>query len=67
MINAAQYAKSRFLSLVTLTGFSPDNPLRQLGDLNLWVNSRAYNVVELTHHIWLAAVKIDRRRGIPAT
>jgi hypothetical protein len=38
-----------------LSGFDPANPLRALGDLNLWVNSRAYNVVETTHQSWLLA------------
>ncbi len=56
MVNAARYARGRGLRLVTLTGFAATNPLRQLGDLNFWVNSRSYNVVEMTHHIWLLAV-----------
>jgi len=30
--------------------------LRVLGQLNFWVDSRAYNIVEMTHHIWLLAV-----------
>ena len=56
MINAARYARSAGLVLVTLTGFSQDNPVKKLGDLNIWVDSRAYNVVEMTHQIWLLAV-----------
>ena len=32
------------------------SPLRKLGALNFWVDSRAYNVVEMTHQIWLLAV-----------
>ena len=43
-------------TLVTLTGFSPDNPLRQMGDLSLWLDSRLYNVVESVHQIWLLMV-----------
>ena len=45
--------------MVTLSGFQATNPLRKLGDLNLWVNSETYNVVETTHQSWLLAV-IDR-------
>jgi hypothetical protein len=25
-------------------------------DLNLWVNSRAYNLIEMVHHFWLLCV-----------
>ena len=56
MVNAARYARERGLKLVTFTGLAPDNPLRALGELNFWVDSRAYNVIEMTHHIWLLAV-----------
>ena len=56
MILAAQYALERGLTLVTFTGFSAQNPLKALGQLNLWVNSQAYNIVEMTHQIWLLAV-----------
>lgn len=35
--------------IVTLSGFSPGNPLRGLGDLNFYVSSGAYGHVELTH------------------
>ena len=56
MVQAAQYAALRGLEVVTLTGFAPDNPLKMIGRLNLWVNSRAYNLIEMTHQIWLLAV-----------
>lgn len=56
MLQAARAASAKGLAVVTLTGFTPDNPLRALGRLNLWVDSRVYNVVEMTHHIWLLAV-----------
>jgi D-sedoheptulose 7-phosphate isomerase len=56
MVQGGRYASSRGLTVVTFTGFDERNPLKQLGDLNFWVESRAYNVVEMTHHIWLLAV-----------
>ncbi len=55
MVNAAAYAVQSGFKLVTLTGFAEDNPLRGLGQINFWVNSQVYNVVEMTHHIWLLA------------
>ena len=56
MVNGAEQANAMGLAIVSLTGFSPDNPLRRLGDLNLWVESNSYNIVEMTHHVWLLAV-----------
>lgn len=59
VVNAARSAKLRGLQAVTLSGFDGDNPLRTAGDINLWVNSRNYNVVESTHQTWLLAC-VDR-------
>lgn len=56
ILNGALQAKGMDLSLVTLSGFSEENPLRQLGDVNLWVESTAYNIVEMTHHVWLLSI-----------
>ena len=56
MVNAARRAREQGLRVVTFTGFASDNPLRALGELNVWVDSRAYNIVEMMHHIWLLAV-----------
>ena len=56
MLNGASQAKEMNLPLVTLSGFRADNPLRTMGDVNLWVDSTAYNIVEMTHHVWLLAI-----------
>ena len=57
MINATASARAKkFSKIVTLSGFEEDNPLRKSGDINLWVNSRAYNFVENLHQIWLLAI-----------
>ncbi len=45
-----------FSKIVTLSGMKSDNPLRKLGDLNLWVDSLAYNHIENIHQFWLLAV-----------
>ena len=47
--------KGNFKAVVTFSGFEQDNHLRQLGDINLWVDSKAYNFVENMHQIWLLA------------
>jgi len=57
MINATASARAKkFSKIVTLSGFEEDNPLRKSGDINLWVNSRAYNFVENLHQIWLLSL-----------
>ena len=56
MIVAADYVRSREHTVITFTGFAADNPLKMRGTLNFWVDSRAYNIVEMTHQIWLLAV-----------
>lgn len=59
IVNAAARARERGLRIVTLSGFDANNPLRAAGDLNLWVDSHQYNIVETTHQSWLLAA-IDR-------
>ena len=56
MLIGANKAKSIDAGIITLSGFLEDNPLRKLGYINLWVDSKEYNIVEMTHHIWLLAV-----------
>ena len=56
ILNAAEKATKMGLSVITVSGFLTDNPLRKLGDLNLWVDSTEYNIVEMTHHVWLVAM-----------
>ena len=56
VVNAAKRAKELNMSVLSFSGFKSDNPLRNLGDINFWVDSKAYNIVEMTHHIWLLAV-----------
>ena len=59
VINAGKIAHERGMKLITFSGFQSDNPLRALGDLNFWVDNSEYNIVEMTHHVWLLAM-VDR-------
>lgn len=42
-------ASSRASKIVTLSGFEPNNPLRERGHLNFYVHSGDYGVVECAH------------------
>jgi len=48
--------KKSFSKVITLSGMNSDNPLRKLGDINLWVNSMAYNHIENIHQFWLLSI-----------
>ena len=56
IINGAVASKKIGANLITLSGFSPDNPLRNLGDVNLYAKSDNYNHVETVHQVWLLSI-----------
>ena len=56
MIKAAGIARAMDIKVVTFSGFLSDNPLKQCGDINLWVDSKAYNIIENMHMVWLTAI-----------
>ncbi len=49
ILNAVQVAKKFGVKTITLSGFSEENPLRLVGDYNLWLNSKDYGQVEIGH------------------
>jgi len=49
ILNGALAAKKRGCWVMTLSGFTPDNLLRNLGDINVYVPSTEYGFVEITH------------------
>ena len=56
VVNAAQYVNDNGISLITFTGFSKENPLKKRGDINFWIDSKAYNIIEGVHQIWLLSI-----------
>jgi phosphoheptose isomerase len=56
ILNAVSQAAKIGLTIVTLSGMDSNNPLRSAGDVNFWVGSRAYNVVETAHQFMLMSV-----------
>ena len=57
MINGANQArKKKIKKIITFTGNSEDNKLKKLGDINFWVNSKAYNHIENVHQILLLSL-----------
>ena len=56
IINGAKKALEIGVPLITLTGFSENNPLNKLGNINFWADSSTYNIVESIHQMWLLSV-----------
>jgi len=56
IINAAKYSKDNGIHTISFSGFESTNPLKQLGDINFWVNSKAYNIIESIHQVWLLMI-----------
>lgn len=51
ILKAAKAAADRGCTVVTMSGFGPDNPLRKAGELNFYVPSNGYGFVETAHAI----------------
>ena len=56
IINAAKYCSTNKINLITLSGFSKDNELSKLGNVNFFVSSNNYNYIEITHLIILVSI-----------
>jgi len=57
IIKACIAAKRKsFSKIITFTGHSIKNPVKKLGNINLWVNSKAYNQIENIHQFWLLSL-----------
>ena len=57
MIYGCEAARTKkFSNIITFTGNDENNPLAKIGDVNFWINSKAYNFIENIHQIWLLSI-----------
>jgi D-sedoheptulose 7-phosphate isomerase len=49
ILNAVAAARSAGCKVISFSGFEINNPLSRLGDLNFYVDSKAYGFVEVAH------------------
>lgn len=56
IINAIEVAHLKGASVITLTGFKPDNKVKQMGEYNLYVPCMEYGIVESIHNMILQQV-----------
>lgn len=66
IINAIDVAKRKGAAVITLTGFKPDNKVKQLGDINVYVPCERYGIVESIHNLILQQIvdEIMDRDGV---
>ena len=58
IVNAAKWCSKSNLKFITLTGNNSNNPLKKTNTkgINFWINSKAYNHIELAHLFILLSV-----------
>ncbi len=62
--NAAAEMRGLRGKAITLSGFKRDNPLRSLGDVNFWLDSSDYGMVEIGHQFVLHNIADRLRLGM---
>jgi D-sedoheptulose 7-phosphate isomerase len=65
ILRAAAAGAAAGMRTITMSGFTPDNPLRQRGEIGFYVPSHSYGFVEITHlalcHCIIDTI-VERRR-----
>lgn len=57
IINAVSVAKKQKIKkIITFSGHDKNNPLKKSGDINFWIDSKAYNYIENIHQLWLLSL-----------
>jgi D-sedoheptulose 7-phosphate isomerase len=65
ILKAVEAAQLAGCSVVTLSGFKPDNPLRRKGEVNFYIASDRYGFVEIGHLTICHAI-LDFLCGLPS-
>ena len=64
LVNGIKYANLNNIKTASMTGSDQNNTLNKNSDCSLWVNSKAYNIVESMHTILITLI-IDLFVGHP--
>lgn len=56
IINGAKKANEMGLKVISFTGFKKDSEVSKNSNLNFWVDSNEYNIIEMAHHVWLVSI-----------
>ncbi len=66
ILRAVQVAQQTGCSVITLSGFADDNPLRSMGEVNFYVALSDYGLVEVAHTALIHAV-VELKRASTLT
>lgn len=66
IINAIETVCAKRTSIITFTGFEPDNKVKRMGDINVYVPCKKYGIVESIHNLILQQIvdMIMERDGV---
>ena len=66
IVKAIEVAKKKRAKVITFTGFKPDNRVKQMGDINVYVPCEKYGMVESIHNLILQQIvdEIMERDGV---
>lgn len=56
IVNAIETAKKKGATVITFTGFQSNNKIKQMGDINVYVPSEKYGIVESIHNLILQQI-----------
>lgn len=56
IVNAIYVARKKKAAVITFTGFQEDNRVKQMGDINVYVPSGKYGIVESIHNLMLQQI-----------
>ena len=56
LVNAMENSRKSGIKTASLTGSDINNPLKKNCDFSLWVDSKAYNIVEAIHTIYMTTI-----------
>ena len=62
IVKAAKYCKKNKIKFITLSGFNNNNKISKLGTINLWFNSKSFNIVEMLFSYVLLLI-VDTLKG----
>jgi len=56
ILNACEEALRKQMAVITFSGFEQNNPLCTMGDINFWIDAKAFGYVEIIHNLLLHCI-----------